>query len=59
MRIRIYLESHPEVFTQELCQELADRLLNVNTIRKTIKQEYPMWLKKNMNNFYILPDTEL
>ena len=59
MRIRIYLESHPEVFTQELCQELADRFLNVNTIRKTIKQEYPMWLKKKRNNFYVIADNEL
>ena len=59
MRIRIYLESHPEVFTQELCQELADRFLNVNTIRKTIMQEYPMWLKKKRNNFYVIADNEL
>ena len=57
-RIRIYLENHPEVFTQELCQELADRFLNVNTIRKTIKQEFPRWLKKNRNNFYVIADNE-
>ena len=59
MRIRIYLEKHPEVFTQELCQELADRFLNVNIIRKTIKQKYPMWLRKNINDFYVIPDNEL
>lgn len=58
-RIRIYLEKHPEVFTEEFCEYLADRFLNVNTIRKTIKEEYPQWVKKNINDFYVIPEEEL
>ena len=59
MRIRIHLEKHPEVFTQEFCEYLADRFLNVNTIRKTIKEEYPEWVKKNINDFYVIPEEDL
>ena len=57
--IRIYLENHPEVFTQKFCEELADRLLNANTIRKTIKQEFPEWLRRNINDFYVIPENEI
>ncbi len=58
MKIKLHLDNHPEVFTEDFCGELADRFLNVNTIRKTIKQEFPIWLKKNRNNFYVIADNE-
>ena len=59
MRIRIYLEKHPEVFTQEFCEYLAESFLNLNIIRKTIKEVYPEWVRNNINDFYLLPEEEL
>ena len=55
-KIRIYLEYHPEVFTEEFMELLAKRYLNYLTVRKRIKE---MWLelcRKNKNNFNIIPN---
>ena len=32
-KIRIYMEYHPEVFTEDLMEYLADTYLNYNTVR--------------------------
>ena len=37
-KMRIYLEYHPEVFTEDFMVLLADRYLNYLTVRKRIKE---------------------
>ena len=53
-RIRIYLEHHPEVFTDDFMEELADRFLNCNTIRNTFKTIYPAILTND-----IIPNVDI
>ena len=54
--IRLYLEHHPEVFSNEFMEELADRFLNCNTIRKTIKDIYKIILVNDIiPNLDIIP----
>jgi hypothetical protein len=54
-KIRIYLEYHPEVFTEKLMQQLAERYLNYLTVRKTIKNMWPILCQENRDNFNIVP----
>ena len=56
MKIKLHLDEHPEVFTEDFCEELADRFLNVNTIRKTINDEYSKYIVDNKDNFYLVPE---
>ena len=54
-KIRIYLEHHAdEVFTPDFMEELADRFLNINTIRTTFKRIYPRILHEE-----IIPNAEI
>ena len=57
-KIRIYLEHHPEVFTNEFMEELADRYLNYNTVRNRIKTLYPSIVRElhENNQIDIIPD---
>lgn len=56
-KIRIYLEYHPEVFTEEFMAELADRFLNYYNVRKKIKELYPMILREDIkDNINIIPN---
>jgi len=55
-KIRIYLEYHPEVFTEELMELLAKRYLNYLTVRKKIKTMWPELCRKNINKFNIIPN---
>ena len=55
-KIRIYLEYHPEVFTEELMELLAKRYLNYLTVRKKIKEMWPELCRKNKDNFNIIPN---
>ena len=55
-KIRIYLEYHPEVFTEEFMQLLANRYLNYLTVRKRIKEMWPELCRQNINNFNIIPN---
>lgn len=55
-KIRIYLEYHPEVFTEEFMQLLANRYLNYLTVRKKIKEMWPELCRKNINKFNIIPN---
>ena len=55
-KIRIYLEYHPEVFTEEFMQLLANRYLNYLTVRKRIKEMWPELCRKNINKFNIIPN---
>ena len=55
-KIRIYLEYHPEVFTEEFMELLANRYLNYLTVRKKIKQMWKELCRKNINNFSIIPN---
>ena len=54
-KIRVYLEIHPEVFTEEFMEELADRFLNYNNVRKKIKELYPRILKADLDVVNIIP----
>ena len=54
-KIRVYLELHPEVFTEEFMEELADRFLNYNNVRKKIKELYPRILKADLDVINIIP----
>ena len=54
-KIRIYLEYHPEVFTEEFMQQLANRYLNYLTVRKKIKEMWPILCQENKDNFNIIP----
>ena len=54
-KIRIYLEYHPEVLTEEFMEQLADRYLNYLTVRKTIKNMWPILCQENKDNFNIIP----
>ena len=54
-KIRIYLEYHPEVFTEELMQQLAERYLNYLTVRKKIKEMWPILCQENIDNINIIP----
>ena len=54
-KIRIYLEYHPEVFTPEFMELLADRYLNYLTVRKKIKEMWPQLCRENIDNFTIIP----
>lgn len=55
-KIRIYLEYHPEVFTEEFMELLANRYLNYLTVRKRIKEMWAELCRKNINNFNIIPN---
>ena len=56
-KIRIYLEYHPEVFTNDVMEELADRFLNYNNVRKKIKELYPMIVRADIaDNINLIPD---
>lgn len=55
-KIRIYLEYHPEVFTEEFMELLAKRYLNYLTVRKKIKEMWPELCCKNINKFNIIPN---
>ena len=55
-KIRIYLEYHPEVFTEEFMELLAKRYLNYLTVRKRIKEMWVELCRKNINNFNIIPN---
>ena len=55
-KIRIYLEYHPEVFTEDFMELLADRYLNYLTVRKRIKEMWPELCRHNINNFNIIPN---
>ena len=54
-KIRVFLELHPEVFTDEFMEELADRYLNYNNVRKKIKELYPRILKTDIDVVNIIP----
>jgi hypothetical protein len=54
-KIRIYLEYHPEVFTEDFMELLADRYLNYLTVRKKIKELWPILCRENIDNFNIIP----
>ena len=54
-KVRIYLEYHPEVLTEEFMQQLAERYLNYLTVRKTIKNMWPILCQENKDNFNIIP----
>ena len=54
-KIRIYLEYHPEAFTPEFMELLADRYLNYLTVRKKIKELWPILCCENIDNFNIIP----
>lgn len=55
-KIRIYLEYHPEVFTEDFMELLADRYLNYLTVRKRIKEMWAELCRQNINNFNIIPN---
>ena len=56
-KIRIYLEYHPEIFTNDFMEELADRILNYNNVRKKIKELYPMIVRADIaDNINLIPD---
>lgn len=55
-KIRIYLEYHPEVFTEEFMELLAKRYLNYLTVRKRIKEMWTELCRKNINKFNIIPN---
>ena len=55
-KIRIYLEYHPEVFTEDFMELLADRYLNYLTVRKRIKEMWPELCRMNKNNVNIIPN---
>jgi hypothetical protein len=55
-KIRIYLEYHPEVFTEEFMELLAKRYLNYLTVRKRIKEMWPELCRKNINKISIIPN---
>ena len=55
-KMRIYLEYHPEVFTEEFMEELANKYLNYLTVRKKIKEMWSILCMENINNIEILPN---
>lgn len=55
-KIRIYLEYHPEVFTEEFMELLAKRYLNYLTVRKRIKEMWVELCRMNINKFNIIPN---
>ena len=40
VKIRTYVENHPEVFDDGFDEKVAEIFLNVNTVRKAIRQVY-------------------
>jgi hypothetical protein len=57
-KIRIYMEYHPEVFTEDLMEYLADTYLNYNTVRNRIKALYPSIVSDLVKNkqIHVIPD---
>lgn len=57
-KIRIYMEYHPEVFTADLMEYLADTYLNYNTVRNRIKTLYPSIVSDLVKNkqIHVIPD---
>ena len=56
-KVRLYLERHPEVFTDDFMEMLADRYLNCNTIRRTFKDMYPAILIQDIiPNLHVIPN---
>ncbi len=49
-RIRVYMEYHPEIFTDELMEYLSFYFLSYYQVRKTIKKLYPSIIKKMVKN---------
>lgn len=54
-KMRIYMEYHPELFTEDFMELLADRYLNYLTVRQRIKQMWPELCRENIDNFNIIP----
>lgn len=57
-KIRIYMEYHPEVFTEDLMEYLTDSYLNYNTVRNRIKTLYPSIVSDLVKNkqIHVIPD---
>ena len=57
-QICLYLRDHPECLTEDLMIEIAERYLNVATIRCMIRKLYPRIVQENVenNNFVIIPE---
>ena len=57
-KIRIYLEYHPKsIFTDEFMDELTNKFLNYNYVRKKIKELYPKFFEIDIkNNVDEIPD---
>ncbi len=56
-KMRIYLEYHPEVFTDDFMEELSDKFLNYYTVRKKIKELFPRIIRVDIvNNIDLIPN---
>ena len=57
-KIRLYLDMHPEVFTDEFMEEVSRRFLNYNTVRKYIKDNWYKITEELIDNITIIPKDE-
>jgi hypothetical protein len=57
-KIRLYLDMHPEVFTEEFMEEVSRKFLNYNTVRKYIKDNWYKITEELIDNITIIPKDE-
>ena len=56
-KIRVWLEYHQEVFTEDFMAELANKFLNYYNVRKKIKELFPRILRMDIiDNIDIIPN---
>ena len=57
-KIRLYLDLHPEVFTEEFMEEIAQKFLNYHTVRKYIKDNWYEITAELIDDITIIPKDE-
>lgn len=57
-KIRLYLDMHPEVFTEEFMEEVSRKFLNYNTVRKFVKDNWCKITEELIDNITIIPKDE-
>jgi hypothetical protein len=57
-KIRLYLDMHTEVFTEDFMEEVSQKFLNYNTVRKYIKDNWRKITEELIDNITIIPKDE-
>ena len=57
-KIRLYLDMHTELFTEDFMEEVSQKFLNYNTVRMYIKDNWYKITEELIDNITIIPKDE-